>query len=90
VIKEYRLLMHKNIIYVPNYKEIRNLVLKEMCNVPYVRHLGYQKTIATIRIQHFCPGMKKDVVDNISRCMECYRLKLSIETQPIFYNHYQF
>jgi hypothetical protein len=37
-IKEDGLLMHKNRIYVPSSRELRNLVLKEMHNVPYVRH----------------------------------------------------
>jgi hypothetical protein len=33
----------KNRIYVPSSGELRNLVLKEMHNVPYVGHPGYQK-----------------------------------------------
>jgi hypothetical protein len=74
--KEDGILMHKNRIYVPNSRELRKLVLKEMHNVPYVRHPGYQKTIAAIRSQYFWPGMKKDVVDYISRCMECQRVKV--------------
>jgi hypothetical protein len=37
--------MHKNRIYVPSSRELRNLVLKEMHNVPYVGHLGYQKKL---------------------------------------------
>jgi hypothetical protein len=45
--------MHKNIIYVPSFGELRNLVLKEMHDVPYVGHLGYQKTITVIRSQFF-------------------------------------
>jgi hypothetical protein len=67
--------MHKNKIYVPSFGELRNLVLKEMHNVPYVGHLGYQKTIASVRSQLFWPRMKKDVVDYISICMECQRVK---------------
>jgi hypothetical protein len=47
--------MHKNIICVPSSGEIRNLVLKEMHNVPYARHPGYQKTIAAVRSQFFWP-----------------------------------
>jgi hypothetical protein len=35
-IKEDGLLMHKNRIYVPISRELRNLVLKEMHDVPYV------------------------------------------------------
>jgi hypothetical protein len=74
--KEDGLLMNKNRIYVPTFGEISNLVLKEMHNVPYARHPGYQKTIAAVRNQFFWPGMKKDVVDYISRCMECQRVKV--------------
>jgi hypothetical protein len=33
--------MHKNRIYVPSSIELRNLVLKEMQDVPYARHHGY-------------------------------------------------
>jgi hypothetical protein len=39
--KENGLLMHKNRIYVPNSRELRNLVIKEMHNFPYVGHPGY-------------------------------------------------
>jgi hypothetical protein len=46
-----------------------------MHNVPYVRHLSYQKIIAAVRSQFFWTGMKKDVVDYIARCMECQRVK---------------
>jgi hypothetical protein len=74
-IKEDGLLMHKNIIYVPSSGELRNLVLKEMHNVPYVGHIDYHKTITTVIKQLFWLGMKKDVVDYIARCMGCQRLK---------------
>jgi hypothetical protein len=41
--KEDGLLMHKNRICVPSSEELRNSVLKEMHNVPYVGHPNYQK-----------------------------------------------
>jgi hypothetical protein len=75
-IKEDGLLMHKNRIYVPSSGELRNLVLKEMHDVPYAGHPGYQKTITAVRSQFFWPGMKKDVVDYIARCMECQKVKV--------------
>jgi hypothetical protein len=50
---------------------MRNLVLKEMHDVPYDGHLGYHKTITTVRSHFFWPGMKKDVFYYIARCMEC-------------------
>jgi hypothetical protein len=74
-IKEYGFLMHKNRIYVPSYGELRNLVLKEMHDVPYVGHPGYHKTITIVRSQFFWLGMTKDVVDYIARCMECQKVK---------------
>jgi hypothetical protein len=58
--------MHKNRIYVPIFGELRNLVLKEMHDVPYAGHPSYQKTITAVRSQLFWPGMKKDVVDYIA------------------------
>jgi hypothetical protein len=43
--------------------------------VPYVKHLGYQKTIAVIRSQHFLSGMKKEVANYIAICLECQKVK---------------
>jgi hypothetical protein len=57
-IMEDGLLMHKNIIYISSSRELRNLVLKEMHNVPYARHIGYKKTITVVRIQLFLSRMK--------------------------------
>jgi hypothetical protein len=52
-IEEYKLdndeiLMYRGIIYVPNSKELKNMILREMHNVPYDGHPGYQKTISAI------------------------------------------
>ena len=74
--KEDGLLMNKNRIYVPSSGELRNLVLKEMHNVPYAGNPDYQKIITTVRSQFFWSGMKKDVVDYIARCMECHKVKV--------------
>jgi hypothetical protein len=53
-IDEYKLdndeiIMHRGIIYVPNSQELKNLILREMHNVPYVGHLGYQKLLQLSR-----------------------------------------
>jgi hypothetical protein len=74
--KEDGLLMHKKIIYVPSSRELGNLVLKEIHNVMYARHRGYQKMITTVRNHFFWLGMKKDVANYISKCMECQRVKV--------------
>jgi hypothetical protein len=54
-------LLYKNIIYVPNSKELRIMILKEMHNVPYAGHLGYQKIVVAVKSHYFWPGMKKEI-----------------------------
>ena len=57
------ILMYRGIIYVPDSQELKNMILREMHNVPYVGHPGYQKTIAAVKNQYYWPAMKKEVVD---------------------------
>jgi hypothetical protein len=76
--------------YVPNSQELGILVLKEMHRVPYVVHLGYQKTIVVVRAQCYWPRMKKDVVDFIARCMESQRVKDEHGNKRDYYIHCPF
>jgi hypothetical protein len=45
--------MYRGKVYVPKSKEIKNVVLREMHNVPYVRHPTYQKIITVVKGQYF-------------------------------------
>jgi hypothetical protein len=47
------------------------MIMHEMHNVPYVGHPGYHKTMAMIKSHYFWPGMKKEIIEYIARCMEC-------------------
>jgi hypothetical protein len=63
-IEDYRLevdgiILYRNIIYVPNSHELKSMLLKEMHNVPYVGHPGYQKMVAAVKSHYYWPGMKK-------------------------------
>jgi hypothetical protein len=69
------ILLYRNIFYVPNSSELRSVILKEMHNVPYAGHPGYQKTISTVKIQYYWPGMKREIVDFIAKCLECQRVR---------------
>jgi hypothetical protein len=64
------ILMYKNIIYVPNVQDLKLAIVHEMHNVPYAGHPGYQKTVAVVKSHYFCPGMKKEIVEYIARCLE--------------------
>ena len=50
--------------------------MDEIHQTPYYGHSRYQKTIATAKKQYFWPGMKKDMVEYISRCMKCQQVKV--------------
>jgi hypothetical protein len=67
--------MYRGNIYVPKSREMKNTMLREMHNVPYVGHPVYHKSIVVIRSQYFWSGMKKEVVDYIARCLECQKVK---------------
>jgi hypothetical protein len=47
--EEDGILVFGNKFYVPNAQELRNIVLKEMHNVPYVFHPWYENTIVVVR-----------------------------------------
>jgi hypothetical protein len=50
-------------------------ILKEMHNVTYAGHPGYQKTVAAVKSHYFWPGLKKEIDEYIARCMECQKVK---------------
>jgi hypothetical protein len=68
--------MYKGKVYVPNSREMKNTMLREMHNMSYARHPRYQKSISTIRSQYFWPRMKKEVINYITRCLECQKVKV--------------
>jgi len=43
------IIMHRDRVYVPNSESLKKFILKEMHNVPYAGHSGYQKTVAAVR-----------------------------------------
>jgi hypothetical protein len=65
------LLLYKNRVYIPNVQELKLVILKEMHNITYVGHRGYHKTVEVIKSHYFWLGMKREIVEYISRCMEC-------------------
>jgi hypothetical protein len=71
----YGILLHKNKIFVPNVQYLKCIIFHEMHNVPYAGHSGYQKTVATVKSQYFWPGMKREIAEYITRCMECQKVK---------------
>ena len=74
-LKDDGFLMYRGKVYMLKSQELKILVLREMHNEHYDRHLGYQKTISIVMGQYFWPRMKKEVVDYIAICLECQKVK---------------
>jgi hypothetical protein len=70
------ILMYRYRVYVLNDQELKSLILSEMHKVPYAGHIGYQKTIIAVKKQYFRLGMKKEVANFITRCLECQKVKV--------------
>jgi hypothetical protein len=54
---------------------LKTEILKEMQNVPYAGHPGYQKKNSAVTSQYYWPGMKREIVDFIAKCLECQKVK---------------
>jgi hypothetical protein len=63
--------MYRGKVYISNFGDLKDIVMREMHNVPYARHLRYHKSIAAVRSQYFWSRMKKEVVNYIAICLEC-------------------
>jgi hypothetical protein len=72
---EEGLLTYKNRLYVPNYDDLKRFIMDELHKRPYTGHPGYQKMITTTRKQFYWPGLKKDIANYLSKCLECQQVK---------------
>jgi hypothetical protein len=57
-----------------------------MHNVPYVGHPRYQKTISSFKSQYYWPGMKREIVDFVAKCLECQRIRVE-NRHPVDLRH---
>ena len=65
----------KDKLYVPNVLEIQLFIMNEMHKPPFVGHPGYQQMVTALRKQFFWPGLKSDVIEYLSKCIECQQVK---------------
>ena len=68
---------------MPSVVDLKLFILNEMHKPPYAGHPDYQKMITTPRKQFFWPNLKADLVDYLSKCLECQQVKAE-------HQHYQF
>jgi hypothetical protein len=62
------------------------MIFREMHNVPYYGNPDYHKTIESVSSQYYWPGMNKEVVDFIAKCLECQKVKTE-HRNPVGFLH---
>lgn len=60
---------------VPKNEELRSEILHEAHHLNYTIHLGITMMYQEMKRIYWCPGMKKDVVEFVEKCITCQRLK---------------
>ena len=58
-------------VCIPNDSELRELILNEAHSTPYSIHPGTTKMYQDLKRHYWWPGMKKDVVEYVQKCLSC-------------------
>ena len=62
-------LLYQGRLCVPIVEELRNEILKEAHNSPFAMHPSVIKMYQDIKPHFWWSGMKKDIVEFVSRCL---------------------
>ncbi|KAJ8753686.1 hypothetical protein K2173_026362 [Erythroxylum novogranatense] len=75
VLSDDGLLTIRNRLCIPNVKEVKDEILDEAHNAPYVMHPGSTRMYRDLREHFWWRGMKKDVAEYVSKCLVCQQVK---------------
>ena len=67
---------------VPDVGELKKEIMEEAHSSAYAMHMGSTKMYHTLREHYWWRGMKKDVVEFVSRCLICQQVKAEHQ-QPV-------
>ncbi|GKG00114.1 putative reverse transcriptase domain-containing protein, partial [Tanacetum coccineum] len=62
-------------IWVPLKGDVRTLIMDVAHKSKYSRHPGADKMYYDLRDRYWWPGMKKDIVVYVSKCLTCLKVK---------------
>ena len=67
--KDNDVLIMRNRLCVSQDEELRKMILEEAHSTPYTMHLGSVKMYRTFKEHYGWQGMKRDIVEFVSRCL---------------------
>ncbi|GKA37139.1 putative reverse transcriptase domain-containing protein [Tanacetum coccineum] len=62
-------------IWIPSVGGVRKLTLDEAHTTRYSVHPGVDKMYYDLRNLYWWPGMKRDIVDYVNKCLACSKIK---------------
>ncbi|KAK9048751.1 hypothetical protein SSX86_032282 [Deinandra increscens subsp. villosa] len=62
-------------VWVPNSCDVRNMLLDEAHKSRYTVHPGATKMYNDLKANYWWPGMKRDIVKYVERCLTCLQVK---------------
>ncbi|KAG8487764.1 hypothetical protein CXB51_018053 [Gossypium anomalum] len=68
-------LRFQNRICIPNTSELKKLILREAHDSSFAMHPGGTKMYRDLKKLYWWPGMKRDIVEFVSKCLTCQRVK---------------
>ena len=69
------LLYYRQYLCILNNKDLKINIVSEAHDIPIARHTGYIKTYALMHQSFYWPGMKRDVLQYVARCLTCQKIK---------------
>jgi hypothetical protein len=69
------LLTYRNRFYILACDNLKRFIMDELHKRPYSGHLGYQKMVIATNKQFYWPGLKKDIAEYLSKCIEFQQVK---------------
>ncbi|KAK9049844.1 hypothetical protein SSX86_031187 [Deinandra increscens subsp. villosa] len=62
-------------VWVPNTGDVRNMLLDEAHKSCYTVHPGATKMYNDLKANYWWPGMKRDIVKYVEKCLTCLQVK---------------
>ncbi|KAL0545763.1 hypothetical protein IC582_015655 [Cucumis melo] len=66
-----RAIVKQGRLCVPNISELKGAILEEAHNSAYAMHPGSTKMYRTLKKTYWWPGMKREIVEYVDRCLIC-------------------
>ncbi|XWS52472.1 hypothetical protein CRYUN_Cryun11dG0073300 [Craigia yunnanensis] len=72
------MLVMKGRIYMPNVDYLRKAIMEEVYCSAYTMHLVNTKMYRTIKKNYQWSGIKRDIVEFVSRCLLCQQVNMKL------------